>query len=195
MNRRALVNFGRPGRPGRRRPALLCALLASVVLAGCGAPNPYDIPPRPERVPPGAPPEIPTEPESTPEAPPEAQPAPPPAPRTRDYQLSAATRSLVTQAQTQAAAGNFPVAAASIERALRIEPSNPLLWIELGKVRQAEGNFVQAESMGRKALSLAVGDAKAQASAWRLVAESLRSRGRVQQAQEAEEAARALVPR
>jgi tetratricopeptide (TPR) repeat protein len=144
---------------------------------------------------PGAPPEIPTEPESQPEVPPETEPSPPPAPRTREYQLSAATRSLVTQAQNQAASGNFPVAAASIERALRIEPSNPLLWIELGKVRQAEGNFAQAESMGRKALSLAVGDARAQASAWRLVAESLRSRGRVQQAQEAQAAADALSPR
>jgi Flp pilus assembly protein TadD len=40
----------------------------------------------------------------------------------------------VTQAQSQAASGNFPVAAASIERALRIEPSNPLLWIELGTI-------------------------------------------------------------
>jgi len=169
-------------------------LLLSVLLAGC-ATNPYDIPPRPGKAPPGAPPEIPTEPESRPEVPPEAEPVPPRAPRTREHQLSAATRSLVAQAQSQAAAGNFPVAAASVERALRIEPSNPLLWIELGKVRQAEGNFAQAESMGRKALSLAVGDARAQASAWRLIAESLRSRGRVQQAQEAQAAADALVPR
>ena len=129
------------------------AVILALLAAGCSAPNPYEIPPRPENVPPGAPPEIPTEPESEPEVPPEAEPAPPPAPRTREYQLSAATRSLVTQAQSQAASGNFPVAAASIERALRIEPSNPLLWIELGKVRQAEGNFAQAEGMGRKALS------------------------------------------
>ena len=188
---------GAPVFGGRLRaksvPAAL--VLLALMLGGC-ATNPYEIPPQPEKVPPGAPPEIPTEPETRPEVPPEAEPAPPRAPpRTREYQLGAATRSLVTQAQSQAAAGNFPVAAASIERALRIEPSNPLLWIELGKIRQAEGNFPQAEGMGRKALSLAIGDARAQASAWRLIAESLRARGRVQQAQEAQAAAEALVPR
>ena len=70
-----------------------------------------------------------------------------------------------------------PVAAASIERALRIEPSNPLLWIELGKIRQAEGNYQQAENMGRKAASMAINAPRAQSAAWSLVAESLRARG------------------
>jgi hypothetical protein len=162
--------------------------------AGCAGPNPYEIPPRPESVPPGAPPEIPTEPGEPTEVPQEPEP-PPSAPRTREYQLGTASRSLVTQAQTQAANGNYGGAAASLERALRIEPSNPLLWIELGKIRQAEGNHAQAESMGRKAVSLATGDPRAQASAWRLVADSLRARGRVQQAQEAEATAAALVTR
>ena len=74
--------------------------------------------------------------------------------------------------------GNYAVAASSIERALRIEPNNPLLWIELGQVRQSEANYVQAENLGRKALSLASGDPKTQASAWRLIAQGLQGRGR-----------------
>jgi len=98
----------------------------------------------------------------------------------------------VTQAQAQVAAGNFAVAAANLERALRIEPDSPQLWIEMGKVRQAEGNFAQAENMGRKALSLATGDPRSQSSAWRLIAESLRSRKRVQEAREADVRAEAL---
>lgn len=81
---------------------------------------------------------------------------------------------------------NYAVAAASIERALRIEPDNALLWIELGKVRQAEGNYVQAENMGRKAASMSVNAPRANSAAWMLIAESLRARGKNVEAQAAE---------
>ncbi len=91
----------------------------------------------------------------------------------------------MNQAQIQLQSKNYPVAASSIERALRIEPDNPLLWIELGKVRQAEGNYVQAENMGRKAASMSVNAPKAYSSAWTLIAESLRARGKNSEAQEA----------
>jgi tetratricopeptide (TPR) repeat protein len=90
----------------------------------------------------------------------------------------------VGQAQVQLQSGNHALAAASLERALRIEPDNPLLWIELGNVRQAEGNYVQAENMGRRALSLSNAP-RANSAAWRLIAESLRARGRNGEAQEA----------
>jgi Flp pilus assembly protein TadD len=126
----------------------------------------------------------------------EKQPVPetvPPPPRS--YELGAATRSLVEQAHAQAAAGNLPVAASSIERALRIEPNNPLLWIELGQVREAESNFEQAENLGRKALSLATGDPGTQSSAWRLIASALQGRGRGPEAREAQARAAELAPR
>ncbi|HEX7011215.1 MAG TPA: tetratricopeptide repeat protein [Steroidobacteraceae bacterium] len=116
-------------------------------------------------------------------------------PVVREPTLSPASKALVGQAQTQLATGNYAVAAASIERALRIEPGNPLLWIELGKVRQAEGNYVQAENMARKAVSMAVNAPRAQAEAWRLIAESYRARGRNVEAQEATARAEGLVPR
>jgi tetratricopeptide (TPR) repeat protein len=99
--------------------------------------------------------------------------------------LGAASRSLVGQAQAQLKSGNHALAAASIERALRIEPVNPLLWIELGRVRQAEGNHVQAENMGRKAVSLTKAP-RASSAAWRLIADSLRARGKTREAQEAQ---------
>jgi tetratricopeptide (TPR) repeat protein len=99
--------------------------------------------------------------------------------------LSAASRALVNQAQIQLQSKNYPIAASSIERALRIEPDNPLLWIELGKVRQAEGNYVQAENMGRKAASMSVNAPKANSAAWTLIAESLRARGKNSEAQAA----------
>ena len=69
------------------------------------------------------------------------------------------------------------------------------LWIELGQVRQAEGNFVQAENLARKGLSLATGDPRTQSSAWRLIAEALRARGRAPEASEAEARANELATR
>jgi tetratricopeptide (TPR) repeat protein len=108
-----------------------------------------------------------------------------PAPVVREPTLSPASRALVSQAQAQLASKNYAVAAGSIERALRIEPDNALLWIELGKVRQAEGNYLQAENMARKALSMAVNAPRARASAWSLIAESYRARGKNTEAREA----------
>jgi len=165
----------------------LLPLAAALVLAACqSAPLPRPLPPAPEPVPAPIPPEEP----GTALPPPTPAPVPTPAkPKPRAARvnvLSPASRALVAQAQAQTAKGNFPVAAASIERALRIEPDNPLVWIELGKVRMAEGNAAQAESMARKALALASDDQAAQSAAWRLVAESLKARGRNQEARDAE---------
>ena len=87
----------------------------------------------------------------------------------------------------------FDAASNALLRALRIEPSNPLLWIELGRIRQAEGNYAQADAMGRRALSLASGDPQTQAAAWNLIAESLRARRRNQEAAEAEQRAKDLL--
>ena len=126
----------------------------------------------------------------------EAVPTPePPRPPPKQFKLNPATNALVQQAHTQAHAGAFVPAANTIERALRIEPENPLLWIELGHIRLSENNPGQANSMGHKALALATGDAQAQASAWRLVAESLRGLNRNDEAAEATKKANALSPR
>ncbi|HEY0767088.1 MAG TPA: tetratricopeptide repeat protein [Steroidobacteraceae bacterium] len=129
-----------------------------------------------------------------------AQPAPlpperPAAPAPRQFHLGPAASALVTQAHTQAGGGDYGQAAVTLERALRIEPDNPLLWIELGRVRLGENNGSQADAMGRKALSLATGDGGAQAAAWHLIADSLRLRGRDPEAAEAEQRAAALAPR
>jgi Tfp pilus assembly protein PilF len=101
----------------------------------------------------------------------------------------------VSQAHQQSAGGDTTQAAATLERALRIEPDNPLVWIELGRVRLAENNAAQADAMGRKALTLASGDAAAQSSAWRLIADSLRARGDNGGAADAERRAASLSAR
>jgi hypothetical protein len=162
------------------------ALIAIVALSGCVVQPPQRTP---SPTGPSSPSEPPAEtrpipPPDQPGEPPQRVPEPVPAPVIQEPVLGAASRSLVGQAQVQLQSGNHALAASSIERALRIEPDNPLLWIELGNVRQAEGNYVQAENMGRRALSLSNAPL-ASSAAWRLIAESLRARGRGGDAQEA----------
>jgi len=96
------------------------------------------------------------------------------------------TRSLVTQAHTQIAHGDLPAASSTLDRALRIEPNNPLLWIELGRLRLAESDAHQAEICGRKALALASGDHASQSQAGRLLTDALRAEGRNQEARDVE---------
>ena len=95
----------------------------------------------------------------------------PPAPPARTAPpAGAAARTLLTQSRAHQATGDYAQAAASIERALRIEPRQPLLWLELGTIRLKEGDFAQAESLGRKALSLSAGDATLTAKSEQLIA-------------------------
>jgi tetratricopeptide (TPR) repeat protein len=118
---------------------------------------------------------------------------PPPPAATRQFHLGAAASALVAQAHRQAAAGDPQPAIGSIERALRIEPDNPLLWIELGEIHESAGHFDQAAGMGHKALQLATGDPHAQSASWHLIADSLKARGRNGEAAEAQRRADELV--
>ena len=116
------------------------------------------------------------------------------APPQRQFTLGAAASALVADAHVQEQSRNFGVAAQTLERALSIEPHNPLVWIELGRENILAGNAPQAYGMGRKALYLASGDPRAQASAWQLIAASLRAQGRNDEAYVAEERAVHLSP-
>ena len=176
---------------------LLVSLVAATVVASCALtrpPPPFAKPAPGSPAPAGSP-----QPPAGTAAPGAAQatPVPPEHPATppRQFHLGAASTALVAQAHTQANGGDYGQAAATLERALRIEPDNPLLWIELGRVRLGENNPAQADALGRKALSLATGDAAAQASAWHLIADALRARGRNAEAADAERHAQGLAAR
>src|SRR5258706_2105302 len=64
-------------------------------------------------------------------------PAPLPEPAARTENLAIA--GLLDGARADAAAGRLANAAASLERALRIEPRNPRLWQELPRLRLKPG--------------------------------------------------------
>ncbi len=174
-----------------KRLAILIILAVAAALGACSTPGPPTA-----SHPPGTPVPPPTGTAAGPAAPGAAaitSPGPPAAPPPRQFHLGTAASALVTQAHRQAAGGDYGQAATTLERALRIEPDNPLLWIELGRVRMGENNAAQADAMGRKALALATGDPAAQASAWRLIADSLRARGRNTEAYEADRRANGLA--
>jgi tetratricopeptide (TPR) repeat protein len=165
----------------RSLKTLAGALAAAVLLSGCPAPS--QRPQRPSNSIPGPEP-------SGPLTPGPLTPVPPPPPRAppspRENHLSPATLSLVTQSRTLASRGDLDGASSTLDRALRIEPNNPLLWIELGRLRLAESDAHQAEGCGRKALALASGDHGTQAQAGRLLADALRAQRRNQEAIEIE---------
>jgi len=173
---------------------LLPALIAFTALTGCALFRAPPAPENPDAASAGSPgsahPGTQTPTPVTPVPPSPAAPAVPP----KQFHLGAAASALVTQAHQQAAGGDTAQATATLERALRIEPDNPLVWIELGRVRLTENNAAQADAMGRKALALASGDAAAQSSAWRLIADSLRALGNNAGAADAERRAASLAP-
>lgn len=122
------------------------------------------------------------------------QPRAPGQPAQKQFALGAAAAALVGEAHTQEQSRNFGLAAQTLERALSIEPRNPLVWMELGRENILAGHPGQAYGMGRKALYLASGDPRAQARAWQLIAASLRAQGRNDEAYVAEEKAVSLSP-
>jgi len=89
-----------------------------------------------------------------------------------DVGMSPAAQALLEQGREQRRAGEYAHASASLERALRIASGEPEVWLEMGRLRFDEGNFAQAEQMGRKALSLAPAGSSVAAQASRLIADA-----------------------
>jgi Flp pilus assembly protein TadD len=84
---------------------------------------------------------------------------------------------LLDSAHNAATAGQLPSATASLERALRIEPRNPLLWHELAKLKLQKGDYRQAENLAARSNSWAGSNKALRASNWRLISEARSLRG------------------
>lgn len=172
----------------------LVLVAASLALGACSLLQPAEEPPRTtQAVPPivthpvPPPPQAP-EPVAAQHPAPAAVPDAPPAtaPSTREYRLGPAAQSLVTQARAQVQRGELPGASTTLDRAIRIEPNNPLLWIEVARLRLAENDLRQAEGCARKALALASGDRAARAQAGHVLVDALRAQRRIPEARELE---------
>lgn len=84
---------------------------------------------------------------------------------------------LLETARQDTAAGRLESAAATLERALRIEPRNASLWSQLARVRLQQGQPGQTIQLATKSNALAAGDNRLRAENWRLIGEARASRG------------------
>lgn len=102
---------------------------------------------------------------------------------------------LLDQAEQQANGGELEAAAASLERAIRIDPRNPVLWYHLATVRLSQGESSQAEQLAVKSNSLAADNRPQQARNWQLIAQARREQNDTRGAAAAERRARELDSR
>jgi len=84
---------------------------------------------------------------------------------------------LVAQAERETSQGELPEAGASLERALRIEPRNPVLWQKLAGVRLAQQEYRQAENLAAKSNALASHDRRLRAENWRIIGQARQGLG------------------
>ena len=126
------------------RVASLVALCLTI--AACSVPvGPTYPAPTPSPAP--TPPTQPAPPSPAP-APP-VTPAPPPA---APKPAPSVTLALVEQSDLARAQGDYDKAVALLERAIRIEPDRPELWLGLAKAHLAQGDYAGAEQFARKSL-------------------------------------------
>jgi tetratricopeptide (TPR) repeat protein len=92
---------------------------------------------------------------------------------------------LVDNAKADATSGKLDAAAASLERALRIEPHNPALWQELAKLRLQQRQPDQAASLAAKSNAFAGNNKSLRAGNWRIIGEARAQKGDDQGAQDA----------
>jgi Flp pilus assembly protein TadD len=83
--------------------------------------------------------------------------------------VTGASAALIDLSREQRESGNLSGAAATIERALSIEPDQALLWVELAEIRLNQGDRALAEEMAQKALTLTSANSATAARARRLI--------------------------
>lgn len=92
---------------------------------------------------------------------------------------------LISEADALAKQGNADKAAASIERGLRIDPRNALLWHHLALIRFQQQQWQQAIVLARKSNALAAKDIKLKSENWGVIANAYEKLGDKQKANEA----------
>jgi Tfp pilus assembly protein PilF len=92
---------------------------------------------------------------------------------------------LLNDAEKFSQQGQTEKAAATIERALRIEPKNALLWHHLAVVRMQQQQWQQAIVMARKSNALAGNNKQLKSDNWGIIAAAYDSLGDKKKANEA----------
>jgi len=98
----------------------------------------------------------------------------------------------IAMSDKQLRTGQFVQAAASAERAVRLNPHSPAAYYQLARVRFEQGKFVQSEQLAHKAISYAEsagGSRRLLKDAWLLVARCLSQQGKASAAESARDKA------
>ena len=100
---------------------------------------------------------------------------------------SPAVEALLARAYTDAKLGHTEAAMIKLERALRIEPQNPKLWNQLAELHYKKGNYQQAITMAKKAISLSADDKEMTDKNWKFISKVAEKSGNNQALSEADE--------
>jgi hypothetical protein len=153
-----------PAKPPAEKPP------AAVADTGARAPEPL---PQPVTPPPSAPPapEVASAPERSALAPADMPPA---------------VDALARRAEQQRQTGDYAGSAATLERALRIQPQQAYLWNRLARVRLEQGLGPQAGNLAARSNTLAGDQANLKKNNWEVIATVRRQAGDIEGALEAE---------
>jgi tetratricopeptide (TPR) repeat protein len=102
---------------------------------------------------------------------------------------------LLEDAEDRIKSGDHASAAATLERALRLEPKNAMLWYRLGLIRLKQKNWQQAINLAKKSNSLSAGDYALQSDNWKLIANANSGAGNIKAARLATERANKIEKR
>jgi len=88
-----------------------------------------------------------------------------------------AVLALLDRAELDSKAGKREAEGASLERALRIEPRNPWLWLQLAQARLAQGQYAQAITLARKSISFGGNQPRLKSENWRVIGQARVAQG------------------
>jgi len=93
------------------------------------------------------------------------------APEIAELAQKPATVALLNTANYQTESGKLRSAQNSLQRALRISPNDPEVYLSLGEVHRRLGEYIQAEQMVLKGISVAAGQSNKLRTLWSKLAE------------------------
>lgn len=106
---------------------------------------------------------------------------------------SKAVLALLAKARQSAMEGQLGRSEAFLERALRIEPRNPVLWHYMAKLRLNQGRLDEASGLAAKSNSLDRNNKTLQADNWRIIAHARHQQGDIEGAKQAQGRVDALL--
>jgi len=87
---------------------------------------------------------------------------------------------LLAQSESLRTEGKGQQAIAMVERAIRLEPSNGDLWVQLGRLNYEKRGYARAEQYARRGISLSQANSDTLKHGWLLLADVSEARGDIE---------------